>query len=144
LNERQFFELYKAADDVCNLVTNSYGKLQQLSTKYDDGSERSETSKSANFNFNDNKFRLRDFVAGVLRLDHKPAKNNSAEHLFAALTGQKRNWQTMSLFGSLNPAIDILTVEDRRVGEYYIFNYEITRTEFNCRIKIISHRKPKK
>ena len=80
----------------------------------------------------------------MLRLDHKPAQNNSAEHLFAALTGYKKNWQTMSLFGSLNPAIDILTVEDQRAGDYYTFNYEINRTEFNCRIKAISHRKPKK
>jgi hypothetical protein len=141
LNERQFFEVYRAANDLCSAVSNSYGRLQAVSTKYETGPVRTETTKSASFTFN--KSGLRDFVAEVLRREYKPAQDNPADHLYEALNRYKRNWQKMSLFGSLDAAIDILTVEDQQTGAYYTFNYEINRTEFNCRIKAINYSKTK-
>jgi hypothetical protein len=142
LNEKFFFEIYRAMDDLCSILRKQVGLMRSVSTKDENGIERIERTSSASYIFNSNK--MREYVNFEKKSGNKLAHDNPDEHLFANLSAHKRNWQTVALFGSLDPAIDILTVEDQQTGMYSIFKYEINRKEYKCHSRSISYDKAKK
>ena len=141
LNEKQFFEIFTAVNDICSIIKSQIGLMHKESTKYDTGIERTELSSSASYIFSSNK--MRDYVAFEKKIGSKLTHDNPVEYLFATLSAYKRNWQTISLFGSLDSAIDMLTVEDQQTGMYSSFKYAINRTEYKCRIRSVSYDKTK-
>ena len=142
LTEKIFFEIYNAMNDVCSIMKRNIGLLRSVNTKDENGMERIERTRSASYIFSSNK--MQEYVNFEKKLGNKLAHDNPVEHLFATLSAHKRNWQTVALFGSLNPAIDILTVEDQQTGMYSIFKYEINRKEYKCHSRSISYDKAKK
>jgi len=84
---------------------------------------------------------MRELFNFEKKLANKLASDNPVEHLFTTLSSQKRNWQTVALFGSLDSAINILTVEDQQTGMYSIFKYEIDRKEYKCQLRKIIYDK---
>jgi hypothetical protein len=142
LKEKNFFEIYRAMYDLCSILKMQVGLMRSVSTKDENGMERIERTSSASYIFNSNK--MREYVNSEKKSGNKLAHENPVEHLFANLSAHKRNWQTVALFGSLDPAIDILTVEDQQTGMYSIFKYEINHKEYKCHLRSISYDKAKK
>ena len=141
LKEKNFFEIYRAMDDLCSILKMQVGLMRSVSTKDENGMERIETTSNASYIFNSNK--MREYVDFEKKLGNKLAHDNPVEHLFATLTAHKRNWQTAALFGSLDSSIDILTVEDQKTGAYFIFKFEMDRKAYRCHYRSISYDKTK-
>lgn len=115
--------------------------MRSVSSKDDSCINRDELTSSASYIFNSNK--MREYVTFEKKLGNKLANDNPVEQMFAVLSAHKRNWQTVTLFGSLESAIDILTVEDQQNGSYSVFKYEINRREYKCKFRSISYDKTK-
>jgi hypothetical protein len=142
LNQKKFFEIFEAMNEVCSILKSQVGLMRSVSSKDDDtGINRDELTSSASYIFNSNK--MREYVAFEKKLGNKLAHDDPVEQMFAALSAHKRNWQTVTLFGSLESAIDILTVKDQQNGMYSTFKYEINRREYKCQLRSISYVKAK-
>ena len=141
LNEKNFFEIFRAVDDVCRIISPNVALIRIVSTKDENGMEHIERTSSASYMFNSNK--MQEYVNFEKKLGNKLAHDNPIEHLFATLSAHKRNWQTVALFGSLNSVIDILTVEDQKTGMYSILKYEVSRKGYRCDSRWISYDKTK-
>lgn len=141
LNEKNFFEIFRAMNDVCRIISPNVALIRSVSTKDENGMAHREQTSSAGYMFNSNK--MREYVNFEKKLGNKLAHDNPIEHLFTTLSAHKRNWQTVALFGSLNSVIEILTVEDKKNGMYSILKYEVNRKGYRCDSRSISYDKTK-